>query len=276
MHLGPRLKWVTVGVVVGLAFGGVAYAGYTVANVPPAPTDRYFACVSTAGLVRASTVKLNVVPPTCPAASDKIRSWNAVGNTGPSGATGATGATGPTPVDVKTYVGTYSVTFTNAGCSDWQVRLRIVAQSGPPPLHDLGPCAQLKYTAGENADITSTTASRVGSIAARMTFYPGDYFSFDGRYESAATSWSENDVVWSIGAGAAIRSDAFGPYQWNCGWGQAEGPMFKAAEPAGTYLGQECDLTGYVSNTSTPLVPLSSVNPPLDSELGLQAVYSLP
>lgn len=78
---------ITAGVV-----GGIAYA---VTVVPPSPTDRYYACVSSAGLVKASTIKLNVQPTSCPATADTVRSWNAQGPQGVQGLPGPQGDAGP-------------------------------------------------------------------------------------------------------------------------------------------------------------------------------------
>ena len=77
-----------------LAFGGVAYAGYNVAVIASSPSDQWHACVSNTGVVRASTMRLNSYPASCPRPTDTVRSWNASGPTGASGLNGATGATG--------------------------------------------------------------------------------------------------------------------------------------------------------------------------------------
>ena len=63
-------------ITTALVVGGVAYA---VVVVPPNSNDRYYACVSTTGAVKAATIKLNVVPTKCPIASDTVHSWS-VGN----------------------------------------------------------------------------------------------------------------------------------------------------------------------------------------------------
>lgn len=95
-----RLSWILLGLVMGLVMGGVAYA--VVIN-PPSGNDRYYACVSNVGIVKAGTVRLNAPPTRCPNASDEVHSWNAVGSTGPTGATGLQGPTGPTaPAPVTT------------------------------------------------------------------------------------------------------------------------------------------------------------------------------
>jgi len=90
-----RFRWILVGLVIGLATGGIAYA--VVINAP-ASGQRYYACVSNTGVVRYGTLRLNAPPTSCPASSDEIYSWNAkgeVGATGSAGPTGATGAQGP-------------------------------------------------------------------------------------------------------------------------------------------------------------------------------------
>src|SRR2546421_381677 len=76
--MGRRLQGTVIGVVVGLLVaGGVAYAAFTVPNVDPQPTDRYFACFSSVGKIKAATVQVNNAPTQCPAVSDVIRSWYA-------------------------------------------------------------------------------------------------------------------------------------------------------------------------------------------------------
>jgi hypothetical protein len=99
--MGKRLQGIFVGVVVGvLLTGGVAYAVTQTNPVvnPPNPNDRYYACKSTAGVVKAATIKLNVVPKTCPTLGDEVVSWTGTGQDGATGATGPAGmpgATGP-------------------------------------------------------------------------------------------------------------------------------------------------------------------------------------
>ncbi len=89
-------RGVALGVVVGLGVGGgIAYA---VTVIPPNSTDRYYACVSAAGVVRSGTMKLNVVPTSCPKASDVVHSWNAQGPQGLKGDTGPQGPAGPAAV----------------------------------------------------------------------------------------------------------------------------------------------------------------------------------
>ncbi len=56
---------------------GVAHASSPAP--PPVPLsdgDTTYACVTDAGHVRASTVKIGVVPTTCPRATDVVRSWS--------------------------------------------------------------------------------------------------------------------------------------------------------------------------------------------------------
>jgi hypothetical protein len=89
--MSRRLQGIVIGVIVGALFaGGVAYA---VKIVPPNSSDRYYACVGSAGAVHEKTIRLNSPPTSCLYPSDKIRSWSAQG---PSGVTGPVGATGPT------------------------------------------------------------------------------------------------------------------------------------------------------------------------------------
>ena len=82
---------VTAAATTAAVVGGIAYA---VTVVPPNPSDLYYACVSTAGVVKSSTIKLNVQPTSCPTATDTVRSWNAQGTQGMQGLPGNTGAQG--------------------------------------------------------------------------------------------------------------------------------------------------------------------------------------
>lgn len=128
-----------VGLVLGLVMGGVAYA--VVVN-PPNAADRYYACVTSGGYVRAETIKRNAPPTKCTASTDQVRSWNAVGPTGVTGATGATGAAGAGG-GYRSYVGTYTLRHTNTGCGAAQLRLELVAIKGAAPANPSGPCLDL-------------------------------------------------------------------------------------------------------------------------------------
>jgi len=80
-----RMRWMAVGLAAGLVMGGVAYA--VVVN-PPGDGDRYYACVSPSGSVRAGTIRRNSPPTKCPISTDQVQSWNAQGTTGPTGPPG--------------------------------------------------------------------------------------------------------------------------------------------------------------------------------------------
>lgn len=83
--MSKRLQGIVIGGILGaLIVGGVAFA-YVVPTIDPSPTDRYYACVSSAGKVKPATMKLNVQPSGCSNATDTIRSWNAQGPQGPIG-----------------------------------------------------------------------------------------------------------------------------------------------------------------------------------------------
>lgn len=131
--MSKRFHWVLLGLVIGLAMGGVAYA--VVVN-PPSSSDRYYACVSPAGVVRSGSIRRNVPPTKCVSATDTIQSWNAVGTTGPTGATGAA----PQSSELGTLVGRYMFTTTNSGCGPTQMRVRVVTFSGRAPSDPLGSC----------------------------------------------------------------------------------------------------------------------------------------
>jgi hypothetical protein len=88
-----KAVYLFAGVLIGMIVGGVAFA--VIVN-PPSSANRYYACVSSSGVVKPSTMKLNVEPASCPATTDVVQSWNAVGPSGPTGVTGAPGPTGMT------------------------------------------------------------------------------------------------------------------------------------------------------------------------------------
>lgn len=111
-----RVQGLIVGVLVGAFFaGGVAYA---VTVVPPNDTDRYYACVSTTGIVRYGTMRLNVQPTSCPKAGDTVRSWNAKGPQGPQGPAGPAGPPGSPGLVVLTVhvIGLGTVTAPGISC----------------------------------------------------------------------------------------------------------------------------------------------------------------
>ena len=66
--------------VAAAVVGGVAWA---VTIVPPVSTDRYYACVSPAGVVRAGTIRFNTPPTKCPNAADVVRTWTGIDPTAP-------------------------------------------------------------------------------------------------------------------------------------------------------------------------------------------------
>jgi len=156
-----RARWVALGVVVGLAFGGIAYA--VVVN-PPNAGDRYYACVGTGGAVKSDTIRRNVAPTKCPNRTDTVESWNAVGTTGPTGQTGGTGPTGAPGSGgntYRTYVGTYTVRLTNSGCAANELRPEIVAVAGETPTAPSGACSALY----DSAYVYQGVASIGGSIS---------------------------------------------------------------------------------------------------------------
>lgn len=115
MAIRPRgVAWGAAGLVLGLAIGGVAYA---VVVAPDNAGDKYYACVSSAGVVKSGTIKLNTAPTTCPSSTDVVHSWAAGGPTGPSGATGATGpqAAGPTTRVIRVTDQSFSVSAAQVG-----------------------------------------------------------------------------------------------------------------------------------------------------------------
>ncbi len=72
--------------VVGTAIVTATLTGGTVAlagGPRSSASDVYHVCVSNAGRVRTGTMRLDVVPTSCPQATDAVHSWNAEGPPGP-------------------------------------------------------------------------------------------------------------------------------------------------------------------------------------------------
>ena len=199
MQTVKRLRWITLGVVIGLAFGGIAYA--VVVN-PPNAADRYYACVSSGGIVRSDTIRRNVPPTKCSGRTDTIESWNAVGTTGPTGATGAPGAGGSA---FRTYVGTYTVRHTNTGCAANEVRLELVTVAGRTPTDPYGPCGGLYPCYGVNGDdcnmiigdplIVGATANgsvTIGSQPTSRCFPYATELGLPADYSIELETWNRN------------------------------------------------------------------------------------
>jgi len=288
-----RFRWILVGLVIGLATGGIAYA--VVVN-PPNASDRYYACVSNVGVVKAGTVRLNAPPIRCPNALDQIHSWNAAGSTGPQGVagttgeTGATGATGPagsssdTGNGFSTYRGTYALSFTNEGCGTWELRWKILVVTGDQPAQTLGSCAPLVQVNGNPfTPVTSTAAAQTNRALGVQA--PAEWrtmFGFDGY--ATVTDWTSAPRGW----GQAISTGA--PVVLNNGQiipPSVTFPSFNLATP-GTTSQALRDQTwapgqfdGFILLSSpwpagSPVPTMASLMPPDPSELHQYQVYSVP
>jgi hypothetical protein len=165
------MQWIAVGLAAGLVMGGVAYA--VVVN-PPAAGDRYYACVSPSGSVRADTIRRNSPPTKCPNRTDQVQSWNAQGTTGPSGPTGVAGSGGNA---FRSYVGTYTVRHTNSGCGAAQMRVELVAVAGAAPTNPFGPCLDIVCLAPNGSvsgilGVGDSCSAESAYIAGRISGYP--------------------------------------------------------------------------------------------------------
>ena len=219
--MSKRFRWILVGLVVGLAVGGVAYA---VVVTPPAPSDRYYACVSTLGVVRSGTIRLNAAPTTCPKSTDTVRSWSAQGPTGPTGVTGPggssrsitwpTGINGPTGADPVEYIGTYALTVTTDGCDIVNpnlsytfddIRVRLVRLDGADLGVVQGACGYSNPGSGLNL---SNGQVRQGLRSALTSAFPGGGFRFESFGGAVDTYFSDDPTV-------APNND---PATWGGGW----------------------------------------------------------
>lgn len=70
-------------VLTAVTVGGVSYA----VGAAGGGTDTFFACASSGGVVRSSTIHVNQAPPLCKT-GDSVTSWNAQGQTGAQGPVG--------------------------------------------------------------------------------------------------------------------------------------------------------------------------------------------
>lgn len=202
--MSKRFRWILVGLVVGLAVGGVAYA---VVVTPPAPSDRYYACVSTLGVVRSGTIRLNVAPTTCPKSTDTVRSWSAQGPTGPTGVTGPggssrsitwpTGINGPTGADPVEYIGTYALTVTTDGCDIVNpslsytfddIRVRLVRLDGA----DLGLIQSECGSSLQGSSLSGQSGQVSTALAAQ---FPGGRFRIEAFGDAVDTYFSDNPLI---------------------------------------------------------------------------------
>ncbi len=71
----------TIAAIVIATCAGTSVA-WALATTPPTPPDTYYSCVSSAGVVRAGTIRLNTPKSSCPNATDSMRSWAAQEATG--------------------------------------------------------------------------------------------------------------------------------------------------------------------------------------------------
>lgn len=70
------LACVCTAILTTMTIGGVQHV------LADGATDVYRACVSTTGVIRAGTIRLNATP-NCQRATDTVASWNAAGVAGP-------------------------------------------------------------------------------------------------------------------------------------------------------------------------------------------------
>ena len=91
--------------VIGMTvMAGTAYAGFVVASQAPVAGDATYACVSTAGAVRPSTIRVNVVPVSCPKGSDVVRTLAVIP---------------PVPAPLTPPIGAVSVPMKTSGCAGY-------------------------------------------------------------------------------------------------------------------------------------------------------------
>ena len=304
-----KYKWLLIVLTLSVAFGGVAYAGYNVAVIASSPSDQWHACVSNTGLVRAPTIRLNSYPASCPRSTDTVRSWNASGpsgvngidgtdgqdgatgpsgvngSDGPQGATGVTGATGVSlsgeSTGYSTFVGVYSVTFSNAGCDISSVRLRLITHSGPTPAQELGPCTSMAGLGGSPPQLSGSQTT--GFVTVTPAFSWRTMFGFDGYttpIRIATPYWGTSfavtaqpaQIVGEFPDGTApISSCQNGSWCMQPGWGLRLNDALKDF-PAGFFY----PFLLMNAAASTTLPDMSTLQPPPQDLLPRFAAYSVP
>ena len=152
--MGTSMKRLIALFVIGMTvMAGTAYAGFVVASQAPVAGDATYACVSTAGAVRPSTIRVNVVPVSCPKGSDVVRTLAVIP---------------PVPAPLTPPVDAISLPFTNSQPNQWgQVYLMGTDMDDyPNRCQDWWPVLD-----GQNPGYRSTVASSVW-----IKFETGEWF----------------------------------------------------------------------------------------------------
>ena len=269
-----RFRWILVGLIIGLVSGGVAYA--VVIN-PPNSSDRYYACVSPAGVVKSGTLRLNVAPSKCPAATDQVRSWTAVGPTGPSGATGSPGTSGGS--ELGSYVGRYSATFTATGCASGELRIKIHTLDGQAPATNVGDCSPLRdFFAPDRPPLSPGQTFGVQTAAVWMPQVDTEtMFGLSGRSEPIiGTGLGEASDCWALSTSVAVKlaTACSSTYDGSTmdlfvNTAMAKGPL--ALGPSGDMI-----LLGEFLPAGTPVPNISLLQAPDPSMLPQFVVYANP
>ena len=322
-----KYKWLLIFLTLSVAFGGVAYAGYNVAVIASSPSDQWHACVSNTGVVRVPTMRLNSYPASCPRSTDTVRSWNASGPSGvngidgftgpsgmngtdgidgqggatgplgPTGGSGPTGSTGPSGAPgsggptYSTYVGLYSLIPTNSGCSQMQLRLKVIPRLGAPsPASPLGPCKSMAKVVGPSGQlgvdsVTADLNAEASFVQFRILLPAGlqDRFGFSGYVRQAG--WSNETLSGETDGWYFNAVSPIAPYKCLCTVPYQSAYIFGGTKSLLTSLrllpeaspdaGADVGLYAYKFAGESLPAPYQLVFP-TESQLSLFEVYSVP
>jgi hypothetical protein len=183
--------------------GAVVAGGIGVAVAQSSSSETFYACVSTSGVLRSHTIRVDVPAASCPRASDTVRSWNQNGEVGPQGPEGPQGLEGPQgePAVVRGALRPFAIEGDQADASfNWNL----------PPV-DTSDCASIAfYVEGLAQPVSGQFATYTAQDAAQPVGHHEALFEYASAYARAFVHDSvdqlfRNPVPWSPGPWTGIE-----------------------------------------------------------------------